>query len=145
MADTQPSNGSLAVASDLRAVLPLQKASAAIDACLRAIERVEQVVDQETAALSQHQVKTLGDFNHRKSHGLLELTRAIRALGNAAAVPALQLRLLALQAKLRGNAEALQLHLKAVQEVSAVVTRAIREAESDGTYSEAIRFNGVRQ
>ena len=144
MAEPQPSNGSLSVARDLRPVLPLQNPSATIDACLRAIERVEQIVDQETAALSQHQVKALGDFNHRKSHGLLELTRAIRALGNAAA-PALQPRLFALQAKLKDNADALQLHLKAVQEVSAVVTRAIRDAESDGTYSAAIRFPGARQ
>jgi hypothetical protein len=144
MAETQPSNGSLSVSMSPGAVLPLQKPSAAVEACLRAIERVEQIVEQETAALSRHQVKALGDFNHRKSHGLLELTRAIRALGPSGVARGLQPRLLGLQAKLRENAEALQLHLRAVQEVSALVTRAIRDAESDGTYSAAIRLPGVK-
>jgi hypothetical protein len=144
MPEPPPSNRSQAVAISAGLLMPSQKPSAAVEACLRAIERVEQIVDQETAALSQHQMKALGDFNHRKSHGLLELTRAIRALGNPAAAHGLQPKLLSLQAKLKENAEALQVHLKAVQDVSALVTRAIRDAESDGTYSAAIRFSGAR-
>jgi hypothetical protein len=135
-----PSSGSLALT--VGAVLPPHKPSASVEACLRAIERVEQVIDQETFALKQHQVGGLADFNHRKSHGLLELTRAIRALGGAAAGQSLRPRLLSLQARLKENADTLQLHLKAVQEVSALMTRAIRDGESDGTYSATIRFSG---
>jgi hypothetical protein len=144
MPATQSSIGSLTVANNAGALLPPQKPSAVMEACLRTIERVEQIIDQETVALSEQRVKTLGDFNHRKSHGLLELTRAIRALGSSAAAQGLQPRLLSLQAKLTENAEALQMHLKAVQEVSALVTRAIRDAESDGTYSATIRFPGAK-
>jgi hypothetical protein len=147
MQQSQPATalaiGSFA-ADNAAAIVPLQRPSAAVEACLRAIERVEQLMDQETFALRQHQVSGLADFNHRKSHGLLELTRAIRSLGNAAAGHGLQPRLLSLQAKLRENADALSLHLRAVQEVSALVTRAIRDGESDGTYSAAIRFSGEK-
>ena len=123
------------------AIVPLQRPPAAVEACLRAIERVEQIIDQETLALRQHQMTGLSDFNHRKSHGLLELTRAIRALGSPVAGQTLQPRFVSLQAKLKENADALQLHLRAVQEVSALVTRAIRDGESDGTYSATIRFS----
>ena len=119
-----------------------QRPPAAIDACLRAIERVEQVVEQETLALQQRKRSGLDDFNRRKSHGLLDLTRAIRALGGAAAGHSLQPRLRSLQAKLRENAAVLKMHLEAVQEISAVMARAIRDGESDGTYSAAIRFPG---
>ena len=127
------------------AIVTLQRPPAAVEACIRAIERVEQLIDQETFALKAHQVTGLGDFNHRKSHGLLELTRAIRTLGNAAVSQGLQPRLLSLQAKLRQNADALLLHLRAVQEVTTLVTRAIRDGESDGTYSAAIRFSGDKR
>jgi hypothetical protein len=120
----------------------LQRPPAAIDACLRAVERVEQVVEQETCALQQRKRGGLDDFNRRKSHGLLDLTRAIRALGGAAAGHSLQPRLQALQGKLKENAAVLKMHLEAVQEISAVMARAIRDGESDGTYSAAIRFPG---
>ena len=147
MQQSQPS-GALAIGTfapdTASAIVPLQRPSAAVEACLRAIERVEQLIDQETLALRGHQLGALADFNHRKSHGLLELTRAIRTLGNAAVSESLQPRLLSLQAKLRENADALFLHLRAVQEVSALMTRAIRDGESDGTYSAAIRFSGAK-
>jgi hypothetical protein len=120
----------------------MQRPPAAIDACLRAIERVEQVVEQETIALKQRKRGGLDDFNRRKSHGLLDLTRAIRALGGAAAGQSLQPRLQALHGKLKENAAVLTMHLEAVQEISTVMARAIRDGESDGTYSAAIRFPG---
>ena len=112
---------------------------------MRAIERVEQVVDQETLALQRRELSSLGDFNHRKSHGLLELTRAIRSLDGHEAERNLAQRLRALQARLNENSSALQMHLKAVQEVSTLIARAIRDRESDGTYSAAIRFSGEKQ
>jgi len=116
------------------------RSPAAFEAFLRAIERVEQVVDQETYALRRHQNGNLDEFNRRKSHGLLELTRAARTIGDAR--PALGPRLRALQAKLSENSAVLRMHLEAVQEISAVMARAIRDGESDGTYSAGIRFAG---
>src|SRR5215208_4321503 len=90
-----------ASATDPAALQFSQRPPAAVDACLRAIERVEQIVDQETYALQHRKRGGLDDFNRRKSHGLLDLTRAIRALGGAAAGHSLQPRLRALQAKLK--------------------------------------------
>jgi hypothetical protein len=43
-----------------------------------------------------------------------------------------------LRASLIRNQAALQIHLDAVREVSAIIARSIQEVESDGTYSLAI-------
>ena len=128
-----------------RNLVPLNgsRPPASFEACLRAIERVEQVVEQETLALRRRELGALADFNHRKSHGLLELTRAVRTLGAADDARNLALPLRNLQAKLTENSIALQMHLKAVQEVSGLMARAIRDGESDGTYSASGRFRGA--
>jgi flagellar biosynthesis/type III secretory pathway chaperone len=117
---------------------------ASFEACLRAIERVEQVVDQETYALKRHERGRLDEFMNRKSLGLLELTRAMRSVGPSAG-ESLGPRLRALQAKLSENGALLKMNVEAVQEVSAVMSRAIRDGESDGTYSAALRFAGDRR
>jgi hypothetical protein len=44
----------------------------------RCIERLEAVVEQETAALKGHAATDLREFNNRKSQGLLELSRSLR-------------------------------------------------------------------
>jgi hypothetical protein len=44
-------------------------------------------------------------------------------------------RLAILRSKLERNSTILQIHLRAVQEVAAIIARAIQDAESDGTYS----------
>ena len=50
----------------------------------RAIERLEEVVDQETTALRSRAAIDLKDFNNRKSQGLLELNRALRGFDGLA-------------------------------------------------------------
>jgi hypothetical protein len=116
--------------------------AAPTDACLRAIERVEQVIDSETAALRRNDAIDLADFNRRKSHGLLELTRGMRGLDGSEARQAIEARLRPLREKLAENGAVLRRHLDAVQEISSVLARTIRDGESDGTYSAAIRFTG---
>jgi hypothetical protein len=106
-----------------------------------AIERLEEVVEQETAALKGEQPGDLRDFNMRKSHGLLELMRATRNIDGAAA-PAIGARLQSLRAKLERNSRVLQTHLAAVQDVSRIIANALNEAESDGTYAQARRLAG---
>ena len=49
-----------------------------------AIERLEEAVAQETAALQSRKTFDLKEFNDRKSHGLLELTRAMRLIEGTA-------------------------------------------------------------
>ena len=119
--------------------------SGSVDVCLRAIERIEQIVDEETLALRRNQAVDLSDFSRRKSHGLLDLTRGLRGLDAGSAGRAIEPRLRPLRAKLAENSAALRRHLDAVQEVSTILARAIRDGESDGTYSSAIRFNGTGQ
>ena len=104
-----------------------------------AIERLEEAVEQETAALQTRAGVDLREFNDRKSQGLLELTRAMRHIEGMAPEPALVTRLTRLRTKLELNSAALKMHLDAVREVSAVMADAMRDAESDGTYSRSIR------
>jgi hypothetical protein len=105
------------------------------------IQRLEEVVDQETAALKSRRPVDLKDFNDRKSHALLDLTRALRQMqaGNRDQ-PQLAKRLANLRAKLEVNQRVLQMHLEAVREVSTTLADAIREADSDGTYTPAMRM-----
>jgi hypothetical protein len=101
------------------------------------------VVEQETAALSARATLDLKDFNDRKSQGLLELTRAMRQIEGVGPDRALQVRLASLRAKLEVNRAALKIHLDAVREISTVVADAMRNADSDGTYSPSIRNGGM--
>jgi flagellar biosynthesis/type III secretory pathway chaperone len=105
------------------------------------IQRLEEVVDQETAALKSRQKVDLKDFNDRKSHALLDLSRALRQMqaGGASQVH-LKNRLAELRAKLEVNRRVLQMHLEAVREVSTTLADAIREQDSDGTYSPSVRM-----
>jgi hypothetical protein len=129
---------------DTRA-LPAPATPATVGAFLRAIERVEEVIDPETHALRHGESIDLAEFNRRKSHGLLELTRGIRNLNGPEAEEAIARRLRPLRAKLDENGALLRRHLDAVHEISNVLSRAIRDGESDGTYSAGIRFAGTRQ
>ena len=106
------------------------------------IGRLEEVVDQETAALRSHQVIDLKDFNNRKSHGLLELSRAMRMFEGAELDKAIVARLDTLRDKLETNRAVLKMHLEAVREIATVISDVIRDSESDGTYSRAIRRTG---
>lgn len=108
----------------------------------RAIERLEEVVEQETAALEGRTGIDLKDFNNRKSQGLLDLNRALRAHDGLARDKAALARLAGLRVKLDTNRAVLKTHLDAVREVATVLADAIRDSESDGTYSPAIRGYG---
>jgi len=114
------------------------KAAAAFGVIEKIAERLEQVIDQETAALQARSGVDLKDFNDRKSLGLLELTRAMRRIEDGTPDQRLVARLSRLRDKLETNRLALKTHLDAVREISTVVADAMRNAESDGTYSLSI-------
>jgi hypothetical protein len=113
--------------------------AAASSAFERCIERLEDAVDQETAALKGRAVADLREFNTRKSQGLLELSRSVRHFQGAPPSNAVLARLAGLREKLDANKAVLKLHMEAVREVSTVMADAIRDAESDGTYSPSLR------
>ena len=105
----------------------------------RCIERLEDVVERETAALKGRAAADLREFNNRKSQGLLELSRSLRHFQLAPPSNAVLARLAGLREKLDTNKAVLKLHLEAVREVSTIMADAIRDAESDGTYSPSVR------
>ena len=110
----------------------------------KAIARLEDVLDQETTALRARGAIDLKSFNNRKSHGLLDLSRALRVYEGTEPDALLRARLSGLRQKLEENRRVLKIHLDAVRENAAVIADAIREAESDGTYTAGIRSEAPR-
>lgn len=102
------------------------------------VERIERLVDLETATLEQYRPVDFSEFNHRKTHALLELDRAMRALGTQARDARMRSELERLRDKLKRNLATLEIHLKAVRQVCSLIARAIETEESDGTYSSSI-------
>jgi hypothetical protein len=129
-------------------ILPQQALSAAGDesqgaaqwlgtnsSTLSAIERLKATIDEETEKLELRSLVDFDGFSQRKNRGLLELTRAVRLTQGAEADPRVVAHLTRLRASLVRNQAALQMHLDAVREVSAIIAKSIQDVESDGTYS----------
>ncbi|MEW6256082.1 MAG: flagellar protein FlgN [Pseudomonadota bacterium] len=111
---------------------------------LSALERLEELVREETQALRTHADIDFAEISRRKSRSLLELTRIARAVPPRLDGGTLQ-RVRVLRDALQQNFELLGLHLAATQEVGSILHSAIREAESDGTYSTAMAYGrGMR-
>lgn len=98
------------------------------------IARVEAVIDQETALLRENRVVQLAEFNTRKHQALLELNRILRNVAQADLKRLERDSVERLVRKLEENRQFLAHHLRAMDEISALVSRALQEAESDGTY-----------
>ena len=101
------------------------------------LDRLEAVVDDETAALRLHRHDALAERTRQKRQGLLEINRLARSLDNTIPSQALITRLAAFRRKLTANEVALQIELRAAQAVTETIVRVMREMESDGTYSRA--------
>ena len=109
----------------------------------KAAERLEEIVEQETAALRARKAVDFNDANNRKSQGLLDLSRALHLLGDGVPAEETKHALRRLRSKLDDNRDVLQTHLDAVHEVAGIIADAIRNADSDGTYS--LRFRSKEQ
>jgi chromosome segregation ATPase len=109
--------------------------SPALTSFLTALDRVEAILDEERDALTSLSGGALKALSDQKARSLLEISRAARGLQEADR-PAVQVqaRLERLRGKLDQNRTALLRHLDAAREIAALVSRAIQEAESDGTY-----------
>jgi hypothetical protein len=108
----------------------------------KVVQRLEETVEQETASLRSHAPTDFKEFNTRKSQGLLELDRVLRMLGNAQPSEEVKAQLRSLRQKLEDNRNILQIHLDAVRDVAGLIADALRNAESDGTYSVSFRSKG---
>ena len=98
----------------------------------KTLDRLEETIDAETAALLARDLSAMDEFNRRKSQSLLEITRMIRTVKIE---PAQVERFEGLRAKLEVNQNILERYMRAVQEISNIVSTAIESANSDGTYS----------
>jgi len=105
---------------------------------LGAIARLSDAVERETRDLGGPGPVDYRAHSQRKSQGLLELSRLEGALANLGAHPPMRAALNDLLAKLDANQRLLHAKLRAARTVAEIVARAIREGQSDGTYSEAI-------
>lgn len=128
----------------LAAVKPAEDENGMLASLVRTIERLEETLEQETAGLRSRTPIDLKDLNNRKTHGLLELTRVMRHLNRGSLTPSVATRLSALRNSIEINSRVVKMHLEAVREVSAIVADAIRDAESDGTYSVSIGRPALR-
>ncbi len=108
---------------------------AAPAAALPIVERLGQTVAAETEAIGRGGAVPYEEFSRRKNQGLLELKRLQPALKAAPASPDLHEALADLAAKLEANRRALGTQLRASIAVAEIIVRAIRDGQSDGTYT----------
>ena len=115
-----------------------QDSDAARAIVISVISRIEGYLDEETEALSKSLKFDFKTSNDRKSQGLLDLNQALRRLQKGDVNADLQLRLGTFREKLAVNLRKIRLHLDAVKEIAAMLSEAIQNAESDGTYTRNI-------
>ena len=99
------------------------------------INRLQAVLEEETASLQVQATPQLTDFIAKKNQALWDLSRALRDHRQAADDPQIAARISDLARTLAINRMQLHRHLSAAQEISDILTNAIRAAESDGTYT----------
>jgi hypothetical protein len=104
-------------------------------AALPIIERLLATIHSENCDLEQGLRVKYDAYSQRKNQGLLELNRLLPALAGAATAGPLRGALSELHAKLEINRRALAVQLKACEAVSEIITRAIQDGQSDGTYT----------
>src|ERR1700727_2529203 len=104
-------------------------------AALPIIERLIATVEAENRDLEQGRGVKYEVYSLNKNQGLLELNRLLPALAVAATAGPLRDALAELHVKLETNRRALAVQLKACEAVSEIITRAIQDGQSDGTYT----------
>src|SRR5271168_5036375 len=109
--------------------------SPAVAAALPIVERLVATIEAENRDLEQGRRAKFEAYSLSKNQGLLELNRLVPALSGAATAGLLHDALADLHAKLEINRRALAVQLKACEAVSEIITRAIQDGQSDGTYT----------
>src|SRR5271165_1071326 len=110
-------------------------AEAALVMALPIVERLRQTASAETEDIARGRPVPYEAYSARKNQGLLELNRLLPALADATPSAALREALADLAAALEANRRALGVQLKASVAVAEIVARAIRDGQSDGTYT----------
>lgn len=106
-----------------------------LDGLVRAVQRAQATIDEETEALAKGGPGDHGEFRHRKDLCLLDLSRRSPAFVHAPRDPQLMAALRDLKDAIIRNQKALRCHINAARHVSAIIMKAIAEEDSDRTYS----------
>ncbi len=101
---------------------------------LMALYYLEHTLDEETALLSRFDSSRTTEFSSRKTRVLLELNRLLLPDKQDIKTSAIVATLRRLSMKLHMNADLLKTRLDATREVASLITKVIRDADSDGTY-----------
>lgn len=103
-------------------------------AFVRCVERLEEMIDAETRILKSCSRVDFEALNLRKTHALVEFTRVAQNTPLQTSELARR-KLSRLSERLSVNSEALEQHLRAMQEIVSLIVDCIRDDDSDGTYS----------
>lgn len=98
------------------------------------VDRLTRLIERESEALRSRANMDFEDFNARKTHALLEFSRASRAYA-APRSAAIEAKVEFLRATLVENGKLLERRLRAMREIAGIMICTIELAESDGTYS----------
>jgi len=113
----------------------LDSRAAALAMALPIVQRLSQTVAAETEDVVRGGVVPYEAYSQRKNQGLLELNRLMPSLERLRGDEALREALADLNLKLETNRRALGVQLKASIAVAEIIARAIRDGQSDGTYT----------
>ncbi len=107
----------------------------AVGAAVLVAERLTRTVAAETDDIASGRSAPNEFYGQRKNQALLDLNRLKPALLRAGGDGRLARALVELNAALEANRRALGRQLKASIAVAEIIARAIREGQSDGTYT----------
>ncbi|MDN4999792.1 flagellar biosynthesis protein FlgN [Bradyrhizobium sp. GCM10027634] len=127
--------GAVMITDDAEAARLEATRSEEISGLLAAIRRLEGIVEEETTALAMGQKVDFDDFSARKSRSMLEFVRLMRARMHLGVETEITEEIQRLREKLERNRSLLEMHYDAVREVATIIVKAIKDAESDGTYT----------
>lgn len=113
----------------------VEREQLAIATCGMLLYRLTRLVQEENALLSQPKTAFCGQLTERKTQLLRDLIVAERGCKSPWAAQVLSQPAAALREELARNQRLLGVHIKAVKDVSGIIVDAIRQADSDGTYS----------
>ncbi len=107
----------------------------AVDMAVPVVERLFRTVTAETEDIASGRPAPYQLYRQRKNQALLELNRLAPTLARASGGARLRQALADLNAALEANRSALGVQLKASIAVAEIIARAIRDGQSDGTYT----------
>ncbi len=104
-------------------------------AALPVVERLTRTVTAETEDIVAGRPAPYELYGQRKNQGLIELNRLLPVFAKTGGGESLGPALAGLNTALAANKRALGLQLKAAMAVADIIARAIRDGQSDGTYT----------